>query len=50
MDSCSGKQWCSTCMTSYNCGWCAEKGTKGVGQCFEGGLQGQCQIVHVLVR
>lgn len=40
MDSCSGKQWCSTCMTSYNCGWCAEKGTKGVGQCFEGGLQG----------
>lgn len=40
MESCARKQQCSTCMTSYNCGWCAEKGTSGEGQCFEGGLQG----------
>ena len=41
MGSCSSNQHCSSCMSSYNCGWCAEHGVSGEGQCFEGGLQGQ---------
>ena len=41
MDSCASNQQCSTCMSSYNCGWCGEKGISGEGQCYEGGLQGQ---------
>lgn len=40
LDSCAKREWCSTCLKSSNCGWCAEKGTSGRGQCLQGGLQG----------
>ena len=49
LDSCAKREWCSTCLKSSNCGWCAEKGTSGRGQCLQGGLQGYCRIMHQLV-
>ena len=41
MGSCGVHQQCSYCLNSYNCGWCAEQGIAGIGQCFKGGIQGQ---------
>ncbi|XP_078380393.1 multiple epidermal growth factor-like domains protein 8 isoform X1 [Oculina patagonica] len=40
MDSCLNNDRCSTCMTSYNCGWCSKHAISGEGHCYEGGLHG----------
>ena len=41
MGSCVNNQQCSTCMSSYHCGWCGKEGISGEGRCLEGGLHGQ---------
>ncbi|XP_022797777.1 multiple epidermal growth factor-like domains protein 8 [Stylophora pistillata] len=40
MGNCIDNSQCSSCLSSYYCGWCGEYGTTGEGKCFEGGLQG----------
>ena len=41
LGSCIDNDRCSSCMSNYNCGWCAKRGITGEGQCFEGGLHGK---------
>ncbi|XP_066023971.1 multiple epidermal growth factor-like domains protein 8 [Pocillopora verrucosa] len=43
MRNCIDSNQCSSCLSSYNCGWCGKYGTTGEGECFEGGLQGPLQ-------